>query len=144
MSPARSEEMVGQVSGYWIEDDRPTPSVQPRYKATGAFLPRREERAFVDFLCLDLVLVPAGDLFVWMPLSEAGQYTYAHSLGLIYGEPWRLAVWNDQGSVLEYAAEYAESIPARSSILDYHYGAEAETRARQDRPTVQLHLRRIS
>lgn len=142
MSPSAPRERIdGQISGYWIDRDRPAPPQLPRYQFTGAVLPRVGETKLDDFVCLDLVLVDAGPTFVWLPLSEAGRYTYSHSLGLLYGEPWRLVVYANDGRIDEYDAAYDEYLPPGSNLVAQHYGREAEIRARQDYPTVQLRLR---
>jgi hypothetical protein len=112
--------------------------VQPGYRPTGAILRRTGEASLDEFVCLDLVLVETTSGFIWLPLSEAGRYTYAHSLGLLQNEPWRLAVW--EGDVVRvYQAEYAESL-APQAIASL-YGIEAQERAHPDRPSVQLRLR---
>ena len=89
-------------------------------------------------MCLDLVRVDTRSGFVWLPLSEAGRYTYAHSLGLLQNEPWRLAIW-DGAAVIVYEAEYADSVAP--DLIASLYGAEAQGRARPDKPAVQLRLR---
>jgi hypothetical protein len=135
------EEIDGQWSGSWLDPDRQPPPTQPMYRPTGAILRRAGETRLDEFLCLDLVRVETASGFVWVPLSEAGRYTYAHSLGLLQKDPWRLAVW-DGAAVHVYEARYAESLPAeRIRVL---YGAEAQGRARPDRPAVQLHLRLVA
>lgn len=142
------EEIDGQWSGYWLDDGHQSPQTEPSYRPTGAILRRIGETSGNDFVCLDLVLVETPDGFVWLPLSEAGRYTYAHSLGLLQNQNqnqnqkqndgWRLAVWVD-GVKSEYDAAYAESLsPAELASL---YGSTAHERARPDRPTVQLRLR---
>ena len=111
--------------------------MQPRYRPTGAILRRVGEANRDAFVCLDLVLVETVSGFVWLPLSEADRYTYAHSLGLLQNEPWRLAVWEGT-TVRVYRAEYAESLPPEQ--IELLCGAEAQGRARPDRPAVQLRL----
>ena len=139
MSPVPREVLEGQLSGYWLDRDQPT-TPRPTYEYTGAVLPRRNEADLVDFVCLDLVLVDAGPQFVWLPLSEVGRYTYAHSLGLIYGESWRFVIYDRGGVIQEYAASYDEALPQER--IAYYYGNDAAMRARQDYPAVQLRLRR--
>jgi hypothetical protein len=137
-APAIREEIEGQWSGYWLDPGRQPPLTQPTYPPTGAIVRRTGEASRDEFVCLDLVLVETASGFVWLPLSEAGRYTYAHSLGLLQNERWRLALW-EGGAVRVYKAEYAESLmPQAISSL---YGAEAQGRARPDRPSVQLRLR---
>lgn len=138
------DEIHGQWSGYWLEPGSSTPVVRPRYRPTGAILLQPGEVNASEFLCLDLVLVETPSSgFVWIPLSEAGRYTYAHSLGLLRREPgWRLAIWDVHGAVRVYEAETAESI-SQADVARL-YGAEPAERARPDRPTVQLRLRAIT
>lgn len=133
------DEIEGQWSGYWLDPGRPPSQARPTYRPTGAILRRVGESNRHDFVCLDLVLVESAGGFLWLPLSEAGRYTYAHSLGLLQREPWRLAVW-DGTTASVYDAEYAESLPPNEIATSY--GAEAQARARHDRPAVQLRLRR--
>jgi hypothetical protein len=137
---AHREEIGGQWSGYWLDPGRQPPTVQPTYRPTGAVLRRIGETNLDDFVCLDLVLVETSDGFAWLPLSEAGRYTYAHSLGLLQNEPWRLVLWNN-GDRREYEAAYVDSLsPTEMAAL---YGASAYGRARSDRPAVQLRLRLV-
>lgn len=133
------EEIDGQWCGYWLDPARTPPQVRPTYRPTGAVLPRIGESNRNDFVCLDLVLVEANEGFIWLPLSEAGRYTYAHSLGLLQREPWRLVVWEGNTRCV-YDVEYAE--PLFPTEIALRYGAEAQARARHDRPAVQLRLRR--
>jgi hypothetical protein len=141
VAAAIHDEIAGQWSGYWLEPGRDVPSVCPAYRPTGGVLRRLGETDHADFVCLDLVLVESLNAgFLWLPLSEAGRYTYAHSAGLMRGEPgWRVAYWN--GTVSVFGAEYTDSLGPRE--VAQFYGPEAFERARHDRPTVQLHLRRL-
>jgi hypothetical protein len=86
IASALREEVDGQWSGYWLDPGRQPPLVQPTYRPTGAILRRIGETNRHEFVCLDLVLVESASGFVWLPLSEAGRYTYAHSLGLLQHE----------------------------------------------------------
>jgi hypothetical protein len=138
---ALREEIDGQWSGYWVDPGRQPPLVQPTYRPTGAILRRVGETNRHEFVCLDLVLVESAGGFVWLPLSEAGRYTYAHSLGLLQHEPWRLAIW-EGASACVYEAAYAESLSPNE--IATVYGPEAQGRARPDRPAVQLRLRRLA
>jgi hypothetical protein len=136
------DEIEGQWPGYWVEPGA-DPFVRPKYRPTGAVLRKRREPRSDQFECLDLVLVETPALgFMWLPLSEAGRYSYAHSLGLLHDEPWRLACWDVGDTVRVYEASYAE--PMTYSTIAGHYGSEAANRARADRLTVQLRLRAIS
>jgi hypothetical protein len=139
MALALREVIEGQLFGYWLDQDRPTPP-RPTYEYTGAVLPRLAEKDLIDFVCLDLVLVDAGPTFVWLPLSDVGRYAYSRSLGLIYDEPWSLAIYDHGDIVQEYDDAYAESLPQEQ--IAYYYGNAAAMKARQDYPAVQLRLRR--
>lgn len=134
------DEIDGQCSGYWLDRDHDPQAAPPSYRPTGAVLRRLNETNQDEFVCLDLVLVEAPGGFVWLPLSEAGRYTYAHSLGPLQNESWRLAVW-DRSTVRVYQAQYAESLLPEQ--IASQYGAEAQERARPDRPAVQLRLRLV-
>ena len=137
-APAIREEIEGQWSGYWLDPGRQPPPTRPAYRPTGAIVRRIGEASRDELVCLDLVLVETAGGFIWLPLSEAGRYTYAHSLGLLQHEPWRLALW--EGDVVRvYKAEYAESL-APQAIASL-YGIEAQERAHPARPSVQLRLR---
>ena len=135
------EEIDGQWSGYWLDPGRQPPPTQPTYRSTGAILRRIGETNRHEFVCLDLALVESASGFIWLPLSEAGRYTYAHSLGLLQHEPWRLAIWEGT-RVYVHEAAYAESLSPNE--IASVYGAEAQGRARPDRPAVQLRLRRLA
>ena len=140
IASAIHEEIDGQWSGYWLDPGRQPSPIRPTHRPTGAILRRRDEASLDEFVCLDLVLVETAGGFLWLPLSEAGRYTYAHSLGLLQNEPWRLAMWEGD-TVRVYKAEYTESLMPQA-ILSL-YGGEAQARARLDRPSVQLRLRLV-
>jgi len=135
-----SEELEGQWSGYWLDPGRMPEAMPPAYRPTGAILRRVGEARRDELVCLDLVRVETRSGFAWLPLSEAGRYTYAHSLGLLQKEPWRLAIW-DGAAVSLYDAEYADALAP--DLIAPLYGAEAQGRARPDRPAVQLRLRLV-
>lgn len=134
---ASSDEIPGQISGYWLAPWAEVPLARPSYRPTGAILPRSGKAAETEFTCIDLVSVE----YTWLPLSEAGRYTYSHSEGLLRNEPWRFLIWHDDQPQV-FKAEYDDSIePEHVAAL---YGAEAAHRCRPDRPTVQLRLRLAS
>ncbi len=131
-----SDEIPDQISGYWLAPRAEIPPVSPTYRPTGAVLPRPGSEEH-EFTCLDLVSVE----YTWMPLSEAGRYTYAHSEGLLRDEPWRFVAWRgDERMVFE--AHYDSSLEPET--VSEVYGEEAARRRRPDRPAVQLRLRRLS
>ena len=134
---AESDEIDQQLSGYWIAPWAPIPDAPPSYRPTGAVLPKAASRTDQDFTALDLVSVE----YAWLPLSEAGRYTYSHSAGLLHGERWRFAAWRD-GSPTVYEASYDPSLDPAS--VEREYGIQAARRCRQDRPVVQLRLRVVS
>lgn len=84
--------------------------------------------------------VEAGAGYVWLPLSEAGLYTYAHATGLFHGDAWRFVAWDD-AVVHEYRANLDETLDPFS--VAGHYGQDAQDRVRLDKRTVQLRLRRM-
>lgn len=129
-------EMAGQVMGYWYPDVKGIPETKPSWDPTGAILPRLDGTDAPELLALDLVLIEGG----WYPLSEAGKYSYSHSLALIDGEKqYFVTVRPWAGSVFE--VEWGPSLdPAALGGL---YGEEAAARARKDKAILQLKLRRI-
>lgn len=49
-----------------------------------------------ELVCLDLVQVSLADNphdWTWVALSEAGVYTWGHTIGLNLKEPWRFVTW---------------------------------------------------
>lgn len=133
------EELENQVLGFWLDPGRPVPTSKPAYYPTGALLLPLNTSMASEFVCLDLVLIPKWNEVdhCWVPLSEAGRYTYAHSLGLMHGEAWRLAIWHQ--SVRIYEASFADSIPSKQ--IAALYGEPAAAAARSDYPSVQLRMR---
>jgi hypothetical protein len=76
-------------------------------------------------------------------LSELGRYTYRHTTGMLYDEPWifvpvreALGIWPAR-----FAVTFAESLTPSALA---RYGAEVSARARPDALAVQLRLRRIA
>lgn len=96
-----------------------------------------------SIMCLDLVQVSFADDpydWTWMVLSEAGVYTWGHTIGLNLREPWRFATWVF-GAPRVYTVVYASPIAPRD--IAAAYGGEAAERARPDYKAVQLTLTRI-
>lgn len=92
------------------------------------------------FFCLDLVQVPTVNPpvdWAWMVLSEAGTYTWGHTIGLNLDEPWRFVTWAF-GAPREYSVAYAPLIAPEDIAASY--GPEAAGRARQGYKAVQLAL----
>jgi hypothetical protein len=134
---APTGDIPGQVLGVWIRGSEPLP--RPEHVPTGAILPRQGSKLEVDeLLALDLVQVQD----IWLPLSEAGVYTYPHSSGLIAGEPWAFVAKPGEGSAsvvfdATFATEKLSPVDVGAS-----YGMAAADRARPDYGTLQLQLRR--
>lgn len=130
----------GQLSGWWIAPWEEPPSSAPAIRHGGAILVRGGQTTATEARALDLV--PFDD--AWLVLSEAGLYTYRHSEGLARGERWRLFVpgrrLSDPPQIFE-----AHLSPARlsRSALAEHYGDEAARRARPDRDSIELVVRRV-
>ena len=130
------------IEGVWL-----APNGHPRrpQRATSAILPRGDMNPAADaeLICLDLVQVPtvepAGD-WAWAVLSTAATSTYSHTSGLDSGEPWRFVTWHF-GEERTYAVEAVDSLPHES--IGQAYGRTAASRARADRPAIQLRLRRL-
>jgi hypothetical protein len=119
--------------------ERPTrfaSAVLPRLSAD----PERD----ASMVCLDLVQVALADTpydWAWVPLSEAGVYTWGHTIGLNLREPWRFVTWAF-GVPRVYQVAYAELLaPGDIAIL---YGIDAAGSARLDYKAVQLLLSRES
>lgn len=129
--------LPGQVLGVWIRAGSPLPD--PHHAPTGSILPRVGGRLDVPVLsALDLVQVED----VWLPLSEAGLYTYSHSSGLQASEQWQFVTKPVQGlGPLVFDAMIHEDLLERDQVTAL-YGGPAAERVRPDRRTVQLRLRR--
>jgi hypothetical protein len=140
--PERGRELPRMVEGHWIPPNEVSRGPE---RFTSAILPRESANLSKDaeFLCLDLVqvptVVPPGD-WVWMVLSTAATTTYAHTIGLNAGEPWRFETWIS-GRRRSYAVSYAE--PMARDRISRVYGATAVERLRADHPAVQLRLKLI-
>jgi hypothetical protein len=129
--------VLGMIEGFWIS---PTDKGHrlPAYP-NGAVLPRlatgRSESH--QLRCLDLVQAPvvgsAGD-WAWAVLSTAATGTYSHASGLERGDRWRFVAKDST----EYDVSFDEELSA--DRIRRLYGSEAATRARTDRPAVQLRL----
>lgn len=134
-SAAHRDEIAGQVVGYWVGPTDPLPNVRPVYDPTGAVLPP-SGAALDAAACLDLVSVK----YQWVPLSEAGRFTYAHTQGLMRGESWRFVVWGG-GSRRVFSATLDASIDPAN--IPATFGAEAAKRSRLDRPAVRVRLQAV-
>ncbi len=136
---ARPDEdpIATQVDGYWLAPDEGVPPRRPAYRPTGALLPPTGAALGTGAVCLDLVSVS----YRWVPLSEAGVFTYSHSQGLQRGERWRFVVWAATAPTV-FEVELGDPI-SYEDIKD-RFGREAMSRSRPDRPTVTLKVRRTS
>ncbi|HEX7839892.1 MAG TPA: hypothetical protein VF469_20590, partial [Kofleriaceae bacterium] len=88
----------------------------------------------------DLVQVPTVDPpndWAWGVLSTAATTTWSHTIGLNNHEPWKFATWAS-GERRTYSATYDDPLP-HDGIAPL-YGRIAASRARSDRPAVQLRL----
>lgn len=97
-----------------------------------------------ELVCLDLVQVSLADNpydWTWVALSEAGIYTWGHTIGLNLREPWRFVTWA-LGASRVYTVAYAD--PIALSDIGSLYGPNAAASARQDYKAVQLTLTRQS
>jgi hypothetical protein len=136
MAPAGN--LPGQIFGVWKSLTDPLP--RPEHVPTGAVLPRLGEKLDDQSLALDLVQVQD----VWLPLSEAGVYTYRHSTGLIGGEKWSFVTRPPDGSLpLVFDADFSGET-LTSGEVHALYGPAGAERARTDYKTMQLRLRRRS
>ena len=127
--------LPGQVFGYWLAPWAEPPLEEPAYRPTGSLLLRLGQQQLADgVVCLDLVSVD----YSWLPLSEAGRYTYSHAEGLLRDEPWRFVSWRN-GVAEMYVASYTDALDL--AMVAKLYGQEAADRCRSDYPAVQLKLR---
>jgi hypothetical protein len=138
-SPHRLARMI---EGVWVA---PNETAHPMERAASAVLPRITANPNDDreLLCLDLVqaptVAPATD-WVWAVLSTAATTTYTHTIGLNNRERWRFVTWQF-GDERTYAVEYADPLPHER--ISRAYGKVAASRARADRPAIQLRLTRL-
>jgi hypothetical protein len=114
-----------QIEGYWIQPQ--SASAAPSGWPTGALL-----RTSDGTRALDLVFIERA----WFPLSDAGLYSYPHTIGLQGGERWRFL---RKGSDEAFEVELGPSL-TRDEVAE-RYGPEAASRSRADHKTVQLLLR---
>jgi hypothetical protein len=119
--------LPGQIDGDWYGPGEDVPSTPPTWDPTGALLVRGDHA---------LLLVPVE--FQWHPMSEAAIDTYLHSAEMRRGETWTFLA---RTPVQRFAVQMAEPLPSADAVAQ-RYGAEAAARARPDRPTVQVRLRR--
>jgi len=129
-------EFVGPGQGVGGNPTRFASAVLPRLSAD----PEQDP----SLVCLDLVQVSLADNaydWTWVALSEAGVYTWGHTIGLNLREPWRFVTWAF-GTPRVYAIAYAE--PLAHCDIRALYGPEIADSARQDYKAVQLTLTRES
>lgn len=148
-TPAKAyphHEMSRMIPGEFVGPS-PAQAVGKRpARFASAVLPRlsADPERDASLVCLDLVQVALADTpydWTWVPLSEAGVYTWGHTIGLNLREPWRFVTW-DFGAPRIYQVAYAELIaPDDIAAL---YGPDAARSARRDYKAVQLLLSRES
>jgi hypothetical protein len=129
-------EFVGPGQGVGGTPTRFASAVLPRLAADPA-----NDR---ELVCLDLVQVSLADNpydWTWVALSEAGVYTWGHTIGLNLREPWRFVTW-DFGAPRVYRVAYADPL-VPGDVLPL-YGPDVAGSARQDYKAVQLTLTRES
>jgi len=127
------EELPGQVTGYWFGPREEIPPIVPG-APTGAVLPALGKMIDTE-PCLDLIRVN----YLWLPLSIAGAYTYAHSIGLQAGEKWRFVPSGENWPTI-FLGELLQ--PLAPDKIRPVYGTDADARARHDRSAIQICLRR--
>lgn len=116
--------LPGQMDGYWYGPGEQIPAQPSPWDPTGAILPRWRSCA-----CPRAARVPL------VPVSDAAIYTYRHTIGLQNGEVWTFL----SQSGTWFSVQLAESLPRVADVACI-YGAEAASRARPDRPIVQVRL----
>ena len=137
-------EMPRMVPGEFVGPNQAVGSRPTRFAS--AVLPRLTARPEHDssMVCLDLVQTSLADTpydWTWVALSEAGVYTWGHTIGLNQHEPWRFVTWIF-GAPRVYSVAYAELLAPRNIVAQY--GPDAASSARQDYRAVQLTLTRES
>lgn len=146
-TPAKAyphHEMSRMIPGEFVGPNQAVGGRPTRFAS--AVLPRLAANPESDtsMVCLDLVQVSLADNphdWTWVALSEAGVYTWGHTIGLNLREPWRFVTWAF-GSPRVYRIAYADLL-APNEILTF-YGPDAHGSARQDYKAVQLSLTRES
>jgi hypothetical protein len=146
-TPAKAyphHEMPRMIPGEFVGPNQAVGGRPTRFAS--AVLPRLSANPETDtsLVCLDLVQVSFADNpydWTWVALSQAGVYTWGHTIGLNLHEPWRFVTWSF-GSPRVYKVDYAESL-APGDIKNL-YGPDAAGSARQDYNAVQLLLTRES
>jgi hypothetical protein len=146
-TPARAypqHEMNRMIPGEFVGPGQGVGGTPTRFAS--AVLPRLASDPANDreFVCLDLVQVSLADNpydWMWAALSEAGVYTWGHTIGLNLGEPWRFVTWAF-GAPRVYSVAYAK--PLAPGDIRGLYGPDAAGSARQDYSVVQLKLTRDS
>jgi hypothetical protein len=128
------------VEGVWVGPGQHPPA-KPR-AFSSAILPARTTDLASDasFRCLDLVQIALADNpydWTWGVLSEAGIYTWGHTIGLNLGEPWRFVTWA-LGQPRIYSVAYAPALSPGEIAREY--GPVVGDAARPDYPAVQLAL----
>jgi len=134
-----SDRLEGMLEGAWGRKGR---AIQRPADFGSAVLPRGKHSETMT--CLDLVQVPTispPNGWAWAVLSVAATNVHSHTIGLDRSEPWQFVIWNGNRSTT-YDVEYDS--PIQPDEIASTYGTEASSRARADRPAVQLKLRRAS
>ena len=142
-SPAKvqtHDALPGMIEGVFVGPGQAIGGTPTRFRS--AILPTPGADADTEFLCLDLVqIVAPPDDWAWVVLSEAGTYTWGHTIGLNLGEAWRFVTWRF-GAARVYTVAYAPSLDPKD--IARAYGLDAASAARPDQKAVQLRLVRES
>lgn len=146
-TPAKAylhHEMARMIPGEFVGPGQGVGGTPTRFAS--AVLPRLAADPANDreLVCLDLVQVSLADNpydWTWVALSEAGVYTWGHTIGLNLREPWRFVTWAFSAPRV-YTVAYAD--PLAPGDIGSLYGPDAAASARQDYKAVQLTLTRQS
>lgn len=140
--PDARRRITGMIDGNWIgPGDRDLKRVAA---PDGAILPALGTEHDQSFTALDLVQTPivgnSGE-WTWSVLSTAGVGSYTHAAALERGEQWQL-ISTVGDTTRWYLASIGKSLPPED--IERVYGREAASRARPDRPAVQLELQSLA
>jgi len=127
--------VAAMIEGFWFDHRDDIKGERPTYSSTGAVFPEGGKPLEKDSICLDMVAIEN----TWLPLSEAGVYTYSHSMALANGREYFFAPFDTWPRT--YVAKLHGAIEQRDIVE--RFGPEVAALARQDRTSVLLKLTEV-
>jgi hypothetical protein len=124
----------GQVSGWWLDDEDPAPTLAPAWQPTGALVTTRRDGALRPG-DEALILVEVDDW--WAVLSEYAMLTYSFGAALFDGRPIRFAA-NERGTLRCWFVGRVDTVD-RSQVAR-RFGDDVAQRARPDAPSVLVRV----